>query len=144
MGDSPSLVSFFLNCVYILHHNDQINVSFASSSIVRKTTVDILYGSPQWDIPQAWFLSYSTTSTYYTTMTKLMFPFLSPQLQENNGGDVIRCSSMGNFPSLVSFLLNCVYILHHNDQVNFVFAGSLIARKIMVEMLYGPPQWEIT
>ena len=40
---------------------------------------------------------------------------------------------------LVSFLLNCVYILHHNDQVNVAFASSSIARKTMVEMLYVAP-----
>ena len=44
--------------------------------------VDMLYGAPQWEISQAWFLSCSIVSTYFTTMTKLMFPLLAPQLQE--------------------------------------------------------------
>ena len=64
MGDSPSLVSFLLNCVYILHHNDQVNVSFASSSITIKTMVEMLYAAPQWEIPQAWFLSCSINSLF--------------------------------------------------------------------------------
>ena len=68
MGDSPRLVSFLLNCVYILHHNDQVNVSFSSSSIAIKTMLDMLYGAPQWEIPQSWFLSYLIDSL-----------FLSPQ-----------------------------------------------------------------
>ena len=58
------------------------NVAFASSSIVRKTMREMLYGAPQWEIPQAWFVSCSIVSTYSTTMTKLMFPLLAPQLQE--------------------------------------------------------------
>ena len=33
------------------------NVSFVSSSIARKTMVEMLYGALKWDIPQAWFLS---------------------------------------------------------------------------------------
>ena len=82
MGNSQSLVSLLLNCVYILHHNDQVYVAFSSSSIVRKLMVEKLYGAPQWEIPQAWFLSFSIVSTYSTTMTKLMFPLLAPQLQE--------------------------------------------------------------
>ena len=86
MKNSPSLVCFLLNCVYILHHNDQVNVAFASSSITRKTMVEMLYGAPQWEIPQAWFVSSSIVSTYSITMTKLMFPLLDPQLQETNGG----------------------------------------------------------
>ena len=69
--DSPSLVYFFPNCVYILHHNDQVNVSFASSSIARKTMLDILYGGSQWDITQAWFLYFSINSF-----------FLAPQCEE--------------------------------------------------------------
>ena len=64
MEDSLSLVLFLLNCVYMLHHNDQVNVSFAISSITRKTMVEILYGAPQWEIPQAWFLSYSINSLF--------------------------------------------------------------------------------
>ena len=57
-------------------------VTFASSSIARKTMVDMLYGAPQWEIPQSWFGSCSIVSTYSTTMTKLMFPFRSHQLQQ--------------------------------------------------------------
>ena len=54
--DSPSLVYFFPKCVYILHHNDQVNVAFARSSIAIKTMVEMLYGAPQWEIPQSWFI----------------------------------------------------------------------------------------
>ena len=100
----------------------------------------------RWEIPQAWFVSCSIVSTYSTKMTKLMLPLLAPQLQEKKWW---RCSMVllnGNSQSLVCFLcflLNCVYKLHHNDQVNVPFASSSIARKTMVEMLYGAPQWEI-
>ena len=72
-----------------------------------------------------------------------MLPFLSPQLQEKNGTDALWCSSMGDFQILVNLFLNCVYILHHNDQVNVAFASSSIERKTMVDMLYGARQWEI-
>ena len=44
--------------------------------------VEMLYGAPQWEISQAWFISFSIVSTYSTTMTKLMLPLLAPQLQE--------------------------------------------------------------
>ena len=37
--------------------------SFDSSSIVRKTMVEMLYGAPQWETPQAWFLSCSNVFT---------------------------------------------------------------------------------
>ena len=37
---------FLLNCVYILHHSDQFNVAFASSSNARKTMVEMLYVAP--------------------------------------------------------------------------------------------------
>ena len=40
------------------------NVSFASSSIARKIMVEMLYGAPQWETPQAWFLSCSIVSRY--------------------------------------------------------------------------------
>ena len=33
-------------------------VSFSSSSIARKTMVEMLYHAPQWEIPQAWFISF--------------------------------------------------------------------------------------
>ena len=108
--------------------------------------MEMFYGAPRWEIPQSCFLSCSIFSTYSTTMTKLMFPFLAPQLQEKQWW---RCSMVllnGKFPKLglfLCFLLNCVYILHHNDQVNVSFASSSIARKTMVEMLYGAPHQEI-
>ena len=57
------------------------NVSFANSSIARKTMVEMLYGAPQWEIPQDWFFSSSIVSTYSTKMTKLMLSLLAPQLQ---------------------------------------------------------------
>ena len=47
--------------------------------------VEMLYGAPQWKIPQAWFVSCvscSIVSTHSTTMTKLMLALLAPQLQE--------------------------------------------------------------
>ena len=56
-------------------------MAFASSSIARKTMVEMLYGAPQWEILQTWFLSCSIVSTYSTTVTELMLPFLAPQLQ---------------------------------------------------------------
>ena len=80
------------------------NVSFASSSIARKTMVEMLYGAPQWDIPQSWFISWSILSTYSSTLTKLMFPLLYPQLQEKQWW---RCSMVllnGRFPKLGFFL----------------------------------------
>ena len=58
------------------------NVAFASSSIARNTMVEMLYGDPQWKIPQDWFLSCLIVSTYSTIMIKLMFPLLATQLQE--------------------------------------------------------------
>ena len=79
------------------------NVAFAISSIARKIIVDMLYGAPQWEIPQAWFVSCSIVSTYSTTMTKLMFPFLSPQLQEKQWW---RCSMLLLAQLMDSFLLN--------------------------------------
>ena len=33
------------------------NVSFSSSLIARKIMVEMLFGAPQWEIPQAWFVS---------------------------------------------------------------------------------------
>ena len=82
----------------------EMNVSFSISSIARKTMVEMLYGSPQWEIPLAWFLSSSIVSTYSTTMTMLMFPLLAPQLQEKQWW---RCSMVlvnGRFPKLGFFL----------------------------------------
>ena len=104
MGNYPSLFSFLLTCVYILHHNDQVNVAFSISSIVIKLTVEKLYGAPQSEIPHAWFLSCSIVSTYSTTMTKLMLPLLAPQLQEKQWW---RCSMVllnGKLPKLGLFL----------------------------------------
>ena len=40
------------------------NVAFASSSIAIKTMVEMLYGAPQWEIHQAWFVSFSIVSKY--------------------------------------------------------------------------------
>ena len=104
MGDSPILVSFLLNYVCMLHHNDQANVAFASSSITRKTMVEILYGAPKWDIPQAWFISCSIMSTYSTTMTKLMLPLLAPQLQEKKWWRSSMVLLNGRFPNIGFFL----------------------------------------
>ena len=108
MGDSPTLAYFLLNCVNILYYNGQVNVAFASSSIARKLMVEKLYGAPQWEIPEAWFLSFSIVSTYSTTMTKLMFPLLAPQLQEKQWW---RCSMVllnGKFPKLGFFLAQLI------------------------------------
>ena len=65
------------------------NVSFSSSLITRKSMVEMLYGSPQCNFPQYWFLYCSIVSMYSTTMTKLMFPLISPQFQEKQWR---RCS----------------------------------------------------
>ena len=65
--------------------------------------VEMLYGAPQWKIPQAWFVSYLIVSTYSTTMTMLMFPLLDPQLQEKKWW---RCSMVLLAQLMVSFLLN--------------------------------------
>ena len=84
MGNYPGLGFFLVQLCLDTQDRGNIgkNVSFASSSIPRKTMVEMLYGAPQWDIPQAWFLSFSIVSTYSSTTTKLMFPLLAPQLQE--------------------------------------------------------------
>ena len=118
MGNYPGLGFFLAQLCLDTQDRGKIgkNVSFASSSIPRKTMVEMLYGAPQWEIPQDWFVSCSIMSTYSTTMSKETFPLLDPQLQENNGGYALSFSSMGDSPSFVSFFLNCVYKLHHNDQ----------------------------
>ena len=74
IGDSPSLVSFLSQLCLDTQVTGKIekNVYFASSSIARKIMVEMLYSAPQWEIPQAWFLSTSIVSTYSTTMTNLM------------------------------------------------------------------------
>ena len=84
------------------------NIAFASSSIARKTMVEILYGAPQWDIPQDQFLSCLIVSTYSTTMTKSMFPLLAPQLQKKQRQ---RCSMMllnGRFHKLGFFIVQLI------------------------------------
>ena len=66
--------------------------------------VEMLYGDPPWEIHQYWLVSCSILSTYSTTMTKLMFPLLAPQLQEKQWW---RCSMVllnGRFPKLFFFL----------------------------------------
>ena len=75
--------------------------------------VEMLQGAPQWDVPQAWCLSFSIVSRYSTTITKLMFPFLAPQLQEKQWWICSIVLLNGRFPKLgffiaqlVSFLLN--------------------------------------
>ena len=83
-GRLPKL-GFFLAQLFIdtqVRGNIWKNVSFASYSISRKKMVEMLYVAPQWEIHQAWFLSCSMVSTYSTIMTKLMFHFIAPQLQE--------------------------------------------------------------
>ena len=102
-------------------------------------------GTLQWETPQSWFLSCSIVSRYSSQGEYWEECFLCQLLncKKNNGRDSLWCSSMGDSPRLISFLLNCVYILHHNDQVNVSFSSSSIARKIMVEMLYGATQWDI-
>ena len=74
--------------------------------------VDMIYGAPQWEIPQAWFISCSIVSTYSTTMTKLMFPLLAPQLQEKQWW---RCSMVilnGEFPKVGKYLEHlCLHTL---------------------------------
>ena len=69
--------------------------------------VEMLYGAPQWEIFQAWFLSCSIVSTYSTTMTKLMLPLLAPQLQEKQ---CWRCSIWLLAQLMDSFLLNSFFI----------------------------------
>ena len=81
------------------------NVSFSSSSIGIKTMVEMLYSAPQWEIPQDWFVSCSIVSTYSITMTKLMFPLLSPQLQEKKWWRFSMVLLNGKFPKLGLFLV---------------------------------------
>ena len=84
------------------------NVSFDISSIARKTMVEMLYGASQWDILQVWFISCSIVSRYSTTMTNEIFPLMVLNCNKNNVGDDLWCSLMGDSPSLVFFLINCV------------------------------------
>ena len=65
------------------------NVAFSSSSNARKKKVEMVNGALQWETLQAWYLYCSIVSRYSTTMTKLAFPFLAPQLQEKQWW---RCS----------------------------------------------------
>ena len=86
-GKFPKL-GFFLEqlCLHTLELGGRLGRiqynAFDSSSIARKTMVEMLYGAPQWEILQAWFLPCTIVSTYSTTMTKLMLLLLAPQLQE--------------------------------------------------------------
>ena len=83
------------------------NIAFVSSSIARKTMVEMLYGAPQWEIPQDWFVSCvscSIVSTHSTTMTKLMFPLLAPQLQEKQWWRFSMVLLNGKSPKLGLFL----------------------------------------
>ena len=57
----PNL-GFFLAQLFLdtqVRGNIGKNVSFVISLVARKTMVEMLYGAPQWEIPQAWFLSCS-------------------------------------------------------------------------------------
>ena len=47
------------------------------SSIARKTMMEILYGAPQWEILQYWFVSYSIVSRYSTQLPMKYFPWCS-------------------------------------------------------------------
>ena len=89
----------------------------------------MIYGAPEWEIPQAWFISYTIVSRYSTTMTNEIFPLMLLNWKKKNGGDALWCCSMGDCPRLVSFLLNCVKILHHNDQWNIAFDAPQLQEK---------------
>ena len=105
-GKFPKL-GFFLAqlCLDIqVRGNIGKNVALAISSIARKTMVEMLYGAPQWEILQAWFLSCSIVSTYSTTMTKLMLPLLAPQLQEKQCWRISMVLLNGKFPKLGKYL----------------------------------------
>ena len=109
-------IGFFLSQLCL---NTQINgkigrkVAFSRSSMVLFNgrlpklglfIAQLCLDTLQWEIPQAWFLSCSIVSTYSTTMTKLMFPLLAPQLQKKQWW---RCSMVllnGKFPKLGFFL----------------------------------------
>ena len=99
------------------------------SSIARKTMVEMLYGATWWDILQGWFLSFPMMSRYSTIMTNEIFPLMLLNWKKKNGGDALWCCSMGDSPRLVSFLLNCVKILHHNDQWNIAFDAPQLQEK---------------
>ena len=107
--------------------------------------VEILYGAPQWEIPQYWFISCSIVSRYSTTMTNEMFPSLAPQLQEKQWWIFSMVFINGRFPKPGFFLAQlCLNTLvRMNIGKNVSFASSSIASKTMVEMLYGAPQWNI-
>ena len=113
-----SKLGFFLTQVCLdtqVRGNIGKNFSFSSSSIARKKMVDILYGAPQWEIPQYWFLSFSTMYTYSTTMTKLMLPLLAPQLQEKQWWRCFMLLLNGRFPKLGFFLTQLIlYFLLFN------------------------------
>ena len=91
-------------------------VSFSSSSMVlfngRLPNIGFLIAqlfldTLQWEIPHVWFLSCSIVSTYSTTVTKLMFPLLAPQLQEKQWW---RCFMWLLSQLMDSFLLNSFFI----------------------------------
>ena len=78
------------------------------SSIARKKMVEMLYGAPQWEILQGFFLSLSILSRYSTTMKNEIFPLMLLNYKNNNGRDALWCSTMGDYPRFVYFLHNCV------------------------------------
>ena len=95
-------------------------------------------------LPRAWFLSCSIMYRYSKQGEDWEECCICQLLnsKKNNGRDALWCSSMGNSPSLVNILSNCVYILlsQGGDSEEYIaFASSSIARKTMVEMLYGAP-----
>ena len=141
MGNYPSLVYFFLNCVQILKIGGRLGRMFPLLA-------------PQFQEKQWQRCSMVLLNGKFPKLGKYLEQLCLHTLElggrlgrihclcqllnckKNNGRNVVWCSSMGNSPNLVSFLLNCVYILHHIDQVNVFFASSSIARKTMVEILY--------
>ena len=94
----------------------------------------MLYGAPQWEIPQAWFLSCEIVSTYSWArgnIGKNTFPLLAPQLQEKQWW---RCSMVllsGRFPKLGFFLAQLtLYFLLLN-----VYHAPSNTWKLVIEML---------
>ena len=72
--------------------------------------VEMLYGAPQWEIPQYCFPPCSIVSIYSTTMTNEMFPFLAPQLQEKPWWICSMVLLNGRFHKLRFFLALLVSI----------------------------------
>ena len=88
--------------------------------------VEILYEAPQWEIPQAWFLSCSFVSTYSTTMNKLMLPLLAPQLQERQWWRCSRVLLNRKFPKLGLFLAQlCLHTPPQWPSWGFLLAPQL-------------------